>query len=108
MKNDHAAGASKSLKKTTKAILKFLEDNSNLPKRDLRAFQYEKLGDFAVYWYRKGFNRGHKESERCSDEGRVVRTLRYDATREFFTDDERTVHLKSTLKEKHPKRKSRA
>jgi hypothetical protein len=26
--------------------------------------------------------------------------LRYDATREFFTDDERTVHLKSTLKKK--------
>lgn len=100
MKNDHAAGASKALKKTTKAIMEFLEDNSKLPKRDLRVFQYEKLGDFAVKWYRRGFSRGHKESDKRSKEGRVPSVLRYDGTREFFTDDERTVHLKSTLKKK--------
>ncbi len=102
--NGHAAGASKSLKKTTKAIMKFLQDKGDLPQRDLRAFLYDKLGDFAVKWYRKGFNRGHKESDKQCERGRVPRVLRYDATREFFTDDERTVQLKSTLKKKRSKR----
>jgi hypothetical protein len=104
LKNEHAAGASKSLKKTTKAVMKFLKDKGDLPQREIRAFQYEKLGDFAVKWYRKGFNRGHRESDKQCDRGRVPRTLNYDATREFFTDDERTVHLKSTLKKKRQKR----
>jgi hypothetical protein len=101
---DHAAGASKSLKKTTKIIMKFLEDRGDRPQNGLRDFLHEKLGDFAVKWYRKGFNRGHKESHKQCDEGKVPRTLDFDATREFFTDDERTVHLKSTLKKKRSKR----
>jgi hypothetical protein len=32
--------------------------------------------------------------------GRVPRVLRYDATHEFFTGDERTVHSKPTLEQK--------
>jgi hypothetical protein len=98
MHNGHAAGASKSLKKTTKAIMKFLADSGKLPQRELRAFQYEKLGDFAVKWYRKGFNRGHRESAKQSGKACVPTILRYNATREFFTGDDRTVHLNSTLK----------
>jgi hypothetical protein len=69
-----------------------------------RDFLYVKLGDLAVKWYSRGFCRGHMESNKQSDGGRVPRTLRYDATREFFTDEERTVHLKSTLKKKRTKR----
>jgi len=104
MKNDHAAGASKSLKKTTKAIMKFLKDEGDRPQNGLRDFLHDKLGDFAVKWYRRGFNRGHKESGKQCDGGKVPSTLRYDATREFFTNDERTVHLKSALKKKRSKR----
>ena len=100
MKNDHAAGASKSLKKTTKAMMKFLKDHGDRPQRRLRDFLYDKLGDFAVKWYRRGFRRGHMESDKQSDGGKVARTLRYDATREFFTNDKRTIRLKSTLKKK--------
>ncbi len=104
MKNDHAAGASKSLKKTAKAIMNFLNDKGKRPQNGLRDFLHEKLGDFAVKWYRKGFNRGHKESDRQCKKGGVPRVLSYDASREFFTGDERTVHLKSTLKKKPSKR----
>jgi hypothetical protein len=100
MKNDQAAGASKSLKKTTKAIMKFLDDKGDRPQNGLRDFLHDKLGDFAVKWYRKGFNLGHKESHKQCDGGKVPRTLRHDATREFFTGDERTVRLKSVLKKK--------
>src|SRR5690242_17537680 len=103
MKIDLAAGASKSLKKTTKAIMKFLKDSGDQPQSGLRDFLNDKLGDFAVKWYRKGFNRGHKESHKHYSKGKAPRTLSYDATREFFTGDERTVHLKSTLKNKRAK-----
>lgn len=100
MKDDYVAGASASLNKTTRAIMKFLDDEDNCPPERLRDFLYGKLGDFAVKWYRHGFNRGHRESNKQSRRGRIPRILRYDGTREFFTDDERTVHLKSTLKKK--------
>jgi hypothetical protein len=104
VKDDYIAGASASLSKTIAVIMKILEDERKRPTRRLRAFLHEKLGDFAVMWYRKGFNRGHKESDRQCEDGSVPRSLRYDATREFFTDDERTVHLKSKLKRKRGRR----
>jgi hypothetical protein len=104
MTRDFAAGASASLNKTTTAIMKFLEDEEDRPPRRLRAFLHEKLGDLAEMWYRKGFNRGHKESDKQCEAGRVPRVLRYDATREFFTHDKRTVELESTLKRKRKKR----
>jgi hypothetical protein len=58
----HAAGASKSLKKTTKAIMKFLEDEGDRPQSGLRDFLYDKLGDFAVKWYRKGLTADTKKA----------------------------------------------
>lgn len=100
MKHDFAAGASASLNKTITAMETFLEDMGDRPARGLRDYLSAQLGDLAVKWYRHGFSRGHKESKKRSRRGRIPRVLRYDATREFFTDDERTVHLKSTLKKK--------
>ena len=100
MKHDFAAGASASLNKTITAMETFLEDKGDRPARGLRDYLSAQLGDLAVKWYRHGFSRGHKESNKRSSGGRIPRVLRYDATREFFTDDERTVHLKSTLKKK--------
>jgi hypothetical protein len=104
MREGYTAGASASLNKTTSAIMKFLEDDDERPSRRLRAFLHEKLGDLAEMWYRKGFNRGHKESDKQCEAGRVPRIVRYDATREFFTGDKRTVELESTLKRKRKKR----
>ena len=103
MKEEYAAGASASLNKTTTVIMKFLKDEGERPPRRLRAFLHEKLGDLAEMWYRKGFNRGHKESAEQCEASRVPRVLRYDATREFFTNHDRTVRLKSTLKKKRSK-----
>lgn len=104
MTEGYAAGASASLNKTTTAIMKFLEDGGERPPRRLRAFLNEKLGDLAEMWYRKGFNRGHRESDKRCEAGRVPRVLRFDATREFFTGDKRTVQLESTLERKRKKR----
>lgn len=100
LKHDFAAGASASLNKTITAMESFLEEKGNRPQRGLRDYLLTQLGDLAVKWYRNGFNRGHRESNKQSRRGRIPRILRYDATREFFIDDERTVHLKSTLKKK--------
>lgn len=100
MKHDFAAGASASLNKTITAMETFLEDKGDRPTRGLRDYLSAQLCDLAVKWYRHGFSRGHRESKKRSRHGRIPRVLRYDATREFFTDDERTVHLKSTLKKK--------
>jgi hypothetical protein len=104
-KNDYAAGASASLKKTSKAIMRFLNDKKDQPQVGLRDFLYDCLGDLAIKWYRYGFNRGHKESQKQSKNGKIPRTLRYDATREFFTGTKRTVRLKSKLKKKQSKRR---
>jgi hypothetical protein len=73
VKVDYIAGASASLNKTATVIMKILEDEGKRPTRRLRAFLYEKLGDFAVTWYRKGFSRGHKESDKQWEKGRVCR-----------------------------------
>jgi hypothetical protein len=103
LKHDFAAGASASLNKTITAMESFLEDKGDRPVRGLRDYLLAQLGDLAVKWYRHGFSRGHNESNKQSMRGRIPRILRYDATREFFTDDERTVHLKSTLKQNRSK-----
>jgi len=103
LEDDFAAGASASLNKTITAIMEFLEHEECPPRRRLRDYLHERLGDLAVKWYRRGFNRGHRESDNQCNYGRVPRVLRYDATREFFTGTERTVQLKSTLKKKQSK-----
>jgi hypothetical protein len=97
MKNDFAAGASASLKKTANEVMAFLGHQDPPPTANLRDFLDEKLGDLAIKWYRKGFNRGHKESHQHTAKGKVPKTLRHDATRQFFTGGKRTVHLKSVL-----------
>lgn len=75
----------------------------NRPPRGLRRYLVNLLGDLAVNWNRRGFRRGHVESDKQGRDGRVPHTIRYDATRDFFTDNERTVHLKSTFKKKRRK-----
>lgn len=104
MKRDFAAGASASLNKTITALQTFLGDDDDRPERGLRDYLFAQLGDLAAKWYRHGFNRGHRETIKQTRHGRTPRTLRYDATREFFLGTKKTVHLKSSLKRKRPKR----
>lgn len=104
MTQDYAAGASASLHSTITAVDKFLEREGAHPTRDLRAHLFDLLGDLAVKWYSRGFKRGHMESKKQSEDGKVPRSIHYDATREFFTGTKRTVELKSKLKRKRGKR----
>jgi len=91
-------GASKSLKKSLSEIEDFLQGNKIAPATALRAELHEKLEKFAIYWYRRGFRRGHRESNKQLVRGKVPETLKCDAAREFFTTSKRTVPLKSALK----------
>jgi len=51
-------------------------------------------------WYKKGFNRGHKEAFRAYKKDNVVPTiLTVDAEREFVPNATRAVTLASTLTE---------
>lgn len=95
--SEQAKGASKALNKTISAVMQHLEDDGDRPQSELREFLYEKLGDLAVYWYRRGFRRGHREAHRQSRNGNVTRVLRRIITREFFTGNERTIRLRSRL-----------
>jgi hypothetical protein len=76
-------------------------DQRKRPAEGLRDFLNELIGNYGEYNYRRGFNRGHRESAKNVKNGRVPTTLRYEKTREFFNDGERTVHLRSRLKKKH-------
>lgn len=85
-KRDYVAGASASLNRTITAIMKFLEDDGDRPPRKFRAFLHEKIADSNERWFRKGFNRGHRESFGLFNRaGRVPKTLRYECTRKLFT-----------------------
>jgi len=100
LKDNAAAGASRSLNRTITAIMEFLDDEGDRPASGLREFLYDKLRDLAEKWYRRGFKRGHIESFKKTKGAGAPRTLRYDATRQFFVGGARTVRLKSRLKRK--------
>ncbi len=103
-----AAGASASLNKTITAIMKFLEDDDARPSQGFRAFLHEKIADLNLHWFRRGFNRGHKESLRhFHDDGEVPAKLRYEGHRTLFTGHKRKLVLKSTLKSTSKKKRRR-
>jgi hypothetical protein len=99
-----AVGASASLNRTITEIMRFLEDDGYRPGgrgADLRGFLHEKIADCTERWFRKGFNRGHRESFGVYEQtGAVPVTLRYECAREVFTGQERTLLLKSQIKKK--------
>jgi hypothetical protein len=49
-KGDFAAGASVSLNKTIKGIMKFLEDDDDRPPRKFHTFLYKKIADSNELW----------------------------------------------------------
>ena len=101
LKKAHAAGASKSLNKTITEVMKFLGDEAERPAKGLRAFLHDRMGDLAEHWYRKGFNRGHRESyEAFKSEGKVPARLNVEKMRNLSPNQERQVSLKSRIKKK--------
>jgi len=97
MAKNYAGGASASLNETISEIMKFLKATEPRPNAALRDFLREKIGDLGERWYKRGFNRGHRESHKQTRKGKVPRTLRYDARRKFFRGNRRAVRLKSVL-----------
>lgn len=103
MANPKAEGASKSLNKTITDIMGHLGQAMDRPNADLRTFLYERIGDLSERWFRKGFNRGHREARReFEDRGRVPLKLSYDCKRRLSPKQKRAIELKSTIKRKKP------
>jgi hypothetical protein len=94
-------GASRSLNKTISELMAHMGDDGDRPKGDLRDVLHEKIGDLAESWFRKGFNRGHKEAHRLYEEqGAVPTTLKTKAKRTLAPKQRRKVKLRSTIKPK--------
>jgi|SRR5579883_596692 len=94
-----AKGASKSLNKTITELMEYLDDSGPRPRQGLREFLYGKVGDLAEKWFRKGFNRGHKESYAAYlDDGVVPVRLEYLCSRNVCPNEERQITLKSTIR----------
>lgn len=107
MPNPHAEGASKSLKKTISEIMTHLGDTGNQPNDGLRDFLREKIGDLSERWFKKGFNRGHKESLReFEDKGKVPRVLTFECSRKLSPRQIRDLTLESIIEKKSKKSKS--
>ncbi|WP_339426758.1 hypothetical protein [Pseudomonas proteolytica] len=102
MTNHHQKiGASKSLNRTITELMAHMGDDGERPKGDLRKALREKIGNLAESWFRKGFNRGHKEAHRHFEEqGAVPTTLKTKAKRTLAPKQRRKVKLRSTIKSK--------
>lgn len=97
-KKGFAAGASASLNKTITAVMEFLDDEGRRPSKQFRAFLHKKLADSNEKWFRRGFNRGHKESlARFLSGGKVPSKLTYEGIRTLFVGHKRKVKLKSRI-----------
>jgi hypothetical protein len=95
---DFAAGAASALNRSITEIMEHLADDGSRPHGALRKLLDEKLADLCQRWYRKGFNRGHRESHRAFQRRkRVPCTLRFSATRNFAPRQRRQIILESTL-----------
>ncbi|WP_460255566.1 hypothetical protein [Acidiphilium sp. MT5] len=81
--------------------MKHLADDGPRPGKGLRQFLREKIGDLAETWFRKGFNRGHRESYAANEQGEgVPTTLEYECTRKLSPGQRRELELSSTIKTK--------
>lgn len=64
-----------------------------------RAELHATLAEFAARWYRKGFNRGHRESfQSYAETGKVPKSMRAKVKRDLFGGRRKSVKLKSRIK----------
>ncbi len=106
MRYDHgtgyAKGASASIMKTLGEIEAIWNGEKLLPagpkRKKLRAKLKRVLIRSSKVWYKKGFNRGHRESFReWKQIGRVPDVLKAQVERTFIPGTSNTVYLQSTL-----------
>lgn len=102
MSKESMAGACAAIEQTMTDIEKILTGEKlkiSNPKREaLRKKIKAALIKSSRSWYKKGFNRGHKEAFRAhKTHKRVPETLEVEVEREFVPNTKRRVPLKSTL-----------
>lgn len=92
--------ASNSLKKSIAEIEAHLEGRGVAGAPGFhRAELHATLAAFAARWYRKGFNRGHRESfDGFTETGKVPKSLRAKVKRDLFGGAAKPVKLKSRIK----------
>ena len=107
-----AEGPSASLNQTITEIMKHLGDDGPRPGgkgAKLRPFLRKKIGDLCERWFKRGFNRGHRESFKYFEAGEPVpRKLEYECSRKLSPGQDRDLSLKSTIKKKPKKSESAA
>jgi hypothetical protein len=101
-KASYAQGASASIMKTLGEIEAICNGEKLLPtgpkRKKLRARLKRVLIKSSKVWYKKGFNRGHRESFReWKQIGRVPNVLKAQVERTFIPGTSNTVYLQSTL-----------
>lgn len=97
-------GASASIQKTLNEIEAITGgDRLNAEgqnREKLRAAIEEALTDIAKTWYKKGFNRGHKESFRnFSEQDQFPTEISTTVSRSLIPNSRQRIRLKSSLKE---------
>ena len=100
---DGGAAASASIHKTLKEIEAILDEN--LPnagklRSKLRSTLIESFESVGKQWYRKGFNRGHRESfSAFKEKGKVPKSLKLEKSRKIVTSGpKRLIKLRSRIK----------
>lgn len=104
--DDGGANASASIKKTLKDIENLLAGLELTPHRnaglriELRATLLEALEQVGELWYRKGFNRGHREAyKRAKDTDQIPRILKTSKARRLTASSKkRIIKLSSKIK----------
>jgi len=77
----------------------YLGDGKKRPRKGLRPFLQKKIGDLGERWFKKGFNRGHRESHKeFKVNGRVPRKLQYTCNRTLYPGQYREIELESVIK----------
>lgn len=91
--------ASNSLKVSVREIEAYLEGNGVSLPGPVRAELHDALEELSARWYRRGFNRGHRESfERYEATGAVPQVLRANVRRDLFSGNRQRLKLNSKLK----------
>lgn len=97
---DHSRGIQKTLTEIDKILDGLPLDHAGPLRTKLRDAMTSAFDDLSLRWYKKGFNRGHREAFREFEEtGEVPEQLKTNKKRQFRPNgDKHQVRLKSTLK----------
>jgi len=99
MANPYVAGASAAINKTITAIMNFQKKSGYRPNKKLRPFMEKKIVQLCESAWKKGVNRGHKESRaKFLATGKVPKRITYEGTREFYPGHKRVVRAVSNIK----------